>query len=754
MLEPHLVVALRVVGAELRAARLLALDRSDDDGLRRVEHVAELEGAEHVLVEDGAAVVDVGSLRLFLEAAHDLVGVAQAGLVAEDRDVAVHLDAQLLLDLRDAPAGALAPMIASMSAASRRIWSSPTRASPSRGAGGGVLARAPAEDQRVEQRVGAEAVAAVDRDAGHLAGRIEAGDRRRAVDVGLDAAHEVVLAWLDDDRLARDVGAREVAADVDDLAQCLERALARDHGDVEEDAGAALADAAALVDLGLLGARDDVARGQLHLVGRVLLHEALAVGVEQMRALAAGALGDEEAVLGQRRRVVLDHLHVHQRGAGPEGLRDAVTRADERVGRRLVALPGAAGGQDHVLGREGLHGARADVARHDADAGAVVVEDQRGDEPLLVAIDAIAVLEDLLVEHVEHRLAGDVRHIGGAVHRGAAERAQVELARLVAVEGDPDVLEVHDLPGGLAAHDLDGVLVAQEVRALDRVEGVRAPVVRRVDGRVDAAGGRHGVRAHGVDLAQKRHRRPRVRGGQRRALAGETRADDEDVVCRHGAGFYVPRTAGRVVLSGPPSSRRPGAAAASARRTCSSVTTPRRRSSRSMTISAPSERRPSDAQELLDGGVVVDAEGLVAVRGDHSRRRAAPAGPPARPRRRGAGAAARGSAPDRVGDREPGPAVAQEELVLRLETVVSPGTQTGWVSMTSATVTPSRRSEKRLETTAPVADWPEEPAHEDPPDARCPRRRGRAGRCPPPSGRRRRPARGARRSACRGCGRR
>ena len=37
---------------------------------------------------------------------------------------------------------------------------------------------------------------------------------------------------------------------------------------------------------------------------------------------------------------------------------------------------------------------------------------------------------------------------------------------------------------------------------------------------------------------------------------------------------------------------------------------------------------------------------------------------------------------------------------------MSPGTQTGWVSMTSATVTPSRRSEKRLETTAPVADWP------------------------------------------------
>ena len=95
------------------------------------------------------------------------------------------------------------------------------------GARGGVLARAPAEDQRVEQRVGAEAVAAVDRDAGHLAGGVEAGDRRRAVDVGLDAAHDVVLARADLDRLARDVGAGEVPADVDDLAQRLEHALAR-----------------------------------------------------------------------------------------------------------------------------------------------------------------------------------------------------------------------------------------------------------------------------------------------------------------------------------------------------------------------------------------------------------------------------------------------------------------------------------------------------------------------------------------------
>ncbi len=62
MLEPLLVVALGEVGAELRAARLLALDRGDDGRLGAVDHEAELDRAEHVLVEDRPAVVDPGVL--------------------------------------------------------------------------------------------------------------------------------------------------------------------------------------------------------------------------------------------------------------------------------------------------------------------------------------------------------------------------------------------------------------------------------------------------------------------------------------------------------------------------------------------------------------------------------------------------------------------------------------------------------------------------------------------------------------------
>src|SRR4051794_35868846 len=83
VLEPLVVVALGEVEAELRAAGLLALQRADEDALRTVEHVPELDGAQHVLVEDRATVVDAGARRLLLQAVDDLEGLVEPGLVAE-----------------------------------------------------------------------------------------------------------------------------------------------------------------------------------------------------------------------------------------------------------------------------------------------------------------------------------------------------------------------------------------------------------------------------------------------------------------------------------------------------------------------------------------------------------------------------------------------------------------------------------------------------------------------------------------------
>ena len=376
----------------------------------------------------------------------------------------------------------------------------------------------------------------MDRDAGNLTGGVEPGDVGAALGVGLDAAHRVVVAGLDVDRLLGDVHAGEVAAHQDDLAERLVDALSRHDGDVERDR--AVREAAALLDLRLLGAGDDVARGELHFVGRVALHEALAVGVEEMRALAACSLRDQEALARQGRRVVLDHLHVHQLRPDAVGLGDSVTGADQGVRRRMPDLAVAPGRQDHRLRPEVLHRAVADVPADRADAVAVVVEGEAGREPLLVAGDVLGELHELLVEDMHDRLARDVRDVVGARGRGPAEGAGAELALLVAMEGHPKVLEVEQLVRRRLAHDLDRVLVGQVVRALDGVEGVRLPAVVLLQRRVDPALGGVRMRADRVDLAHDPHRNALLGSRERGPLSREASPDNQDVMVRHMSRSY------------------------------------------------------------------------------------------------------------------------------------------------------------------------------------------------------------------------
>ena len=159
-------------------------------------------------------------------------------------------------------------------------------------------------------------------------------------------------------------------------------------------------------------------------------------------------------------------------------------------------------------------------------------------EPLLVAGDRVRIFHQLLVEHVHDRLAGDVGDVVGAGGGGAAEGAGAELAFLVAVEGDAEVLEVEDLLRRLAGHDFDRVLVAEVVGALDRVEGVRLPGVAGVQRGVDPALGGIGVGADRVDLADDPDRYAFLGGREGGALAGEAGADYENVMSRHERGCY------------------------------------------------------------------------------------------------------------------------------------------------------------------------------------------------------------------------
>ena len=198
---------------------------------------------------------------------------------------------------------------------------------------GGRLPGAAPERDRLHQRVAAEPVRAVDGDARDLAGRVETVELGRAPVVGRDAAHVVVGARPDRDRVVDRVDAGERHRELARAREPREDPLGAEMAQVEEHRAV---DATTGLDLGRLRARDDVARRELERVRRVARHEALAVAVDEEAALAAAALGDEDAARIERRRVELHELHVLERKPGVQRHRHAVAVAGVRVRRRAV----------------------------------------------------------------------------------------------------------------------------------------------------------------------------------------------------------------------------------------------------------------------------------------------------------------------------------------------------------------------------------------------------------------------------------
>ncbi len=149
-------------------------------------------------------------------------------------------------------------------------------------AGGGV-----GVDHGLDERVGGQAVAAVQAGARALAKRVEMLDAALAVEVDLDAAAEIVGGGRHGDIVLGDVyaEAETLGVDVGEVAACLLGVLV---GDVEEHVVVAV-----LLHLAVDGAGHDVARGQAQ-ARVILVHELLAAQVAQHGAVAAHGLGDEE----------------------------------------------------------------------------------------------------------------------------------------------------------------------------------------------------------------------------------------------------------------------------------------------------------------------------------------------------------------------------------------------------------------------------------------------------------------------------
>ena len=124
---------------------------------------------------------------------------------------------------------------------------------------GGALRRGAPEDDQVEEAVGAQTVGAMHRDAGRFADRHQAGhDRLRVIlgrtddlglDVGRNAAHDIVHGRNDRDRLLVRVDAGKGARRLDDAGQTLLEQIPGQVFEMQMDVILLFADPAAFADL-------------------------------------------------------------------------------------------------------------------------------------------------------------------------------------------------------------------------------------------------------------------------------------------------------------------------------------------------------------------------------------------------------------------------------------------------------------------------------------------------------------------------
>src|SRR5579863_2940539 len=544
MLQPVGVVALGEILAEVRAAALLANERALDEGFREIDHPTQFDRFQQLRIVLVSAVLEpdfavaVANLAQLVTHGQEAVGIA------EDAGLIHHLVLQRIADVRGALAAVRPHRLPDHGTGAlvglrreRRPVILPNEL-------GGVAPGPPPEHQDIDQRVGAQAIRAMDGDAGALAGGIESGqgcvlfvDHHARVDIGRDTAHRVVRRRLHGHELLSWLDAHVDPDELRDVGQLLVEHVGPEMRQIEVQV-ILPTNAAALLDLAVHGARHHVARREIEQGGRVALHESLAVLVSQHAALAPRCLAQQDAHLVDARGMKLEELHVLERNAGPQRDRHAVAGQGVSIRGDAVELPAAARREYDRLGVKRMNLAGREAQRHNARR-APALHQQVEQMKLVVEVDVV--LDALLIERLQDHVAGAVSGVARAAYRGlaeflgvAAEGALGDLALRSAAERQTPVLEVVDRLDRLAAQHLDRILVSEVVAALDGVEHMPFPVVffHVAERRADAALRRAGVRADGIQLADDGHACPRAQRHQvQRSLeACATRSDYHRVI--------------------------------------------------------------------------------------------------------------------------------------------------------------------------------------------------------------------------------
>jgi hypothetical protein len=266
----------------------------------------------------------------------------------------------------------------------------------------------------------------------------------------------------------------------------------------------------------------------------VVEHEPPALGVPQDAALAADALGYEDAADARRPhhagRVELHELHVDQLGPGVVGEGMTVARVLPAVRGDAEGAADAAGREHDGLGLEEHEAAPLPVvAERAGDARAVL--QQAHDRRLHVHVDAA--VDAVILQRADHLQPGPVADVGEPRILVAAEVALQDPAVVGAVHHRAPRLQLAHAVRRLLRVQLGHPPVVEVLPAPHRVGEVHLPVVAGVDvgeRRGDPALGHDGVGLAEQRLADQADRDAGGRGLDRGSQPGAARTDHQHVV--------------------------------------------------------------------------------------------------------------------------------------------------------------------------------------------------------------------------------
>ena len=445
-----------VVVDRVCATAFVTCGRGHHGGLRAFDEVFHLQGFNARGVEDLGLVFQANVFHTLAQLGDLLHTFVHGGLGAEHTGVFLHAGAQVV--------GHVLGVFARSGVVQTRQAS---QASVCRICGQGlvvfvllmklddVVACGFAKHQQVQQGVGAQAVGAVHRHARTFAHGVEAIDHRvvvggrlgdhLAVDVGGDTAHLVMDGRHHRDGLFGDVHVGKVVANFVNRGQALHDGLGPQVVEFQMHIVFVGAAASAFLDFLVHATGHEVTRCQVFQGGRIALHETLAQAVEQNRAFATAAFGQQHASTGHASGVELPKLHVFQRDARTCGHAQTVAGVDEGVGGGRKNATSATGGHEHGFGFQDVQVASFHFQCSDTDHVALGVTDQVLRHPLHKEVGVG--LHVLLVEGVQHGVTCAVGRGASALHRFFAivggvttKGALVNGAVWVAVKGHAHVL--------------------------------------------------------------------------------------------------------------------------------------------------------------------------------------------------------------------------------------------------------------------------------------------------------------------------